>query len=322
MKNEVIELIKNASPDKEGVCMTVGCYKDGKTEFSCWRGEKNLPYISHKYEIGSITKTFTGLLAAKAVIDGKINFEDSINKYITELDQNKYWPTIRELVSHTSGIPMDDYGDLSDEEMETKNDFFNVITREKIVKYLNSLDLKKEKHPAVYSNNGTAAMGIILERVYKNTYVNLVRDLLAELDLKDTSIIEYDENLIKGVGKKGNICDNWIWSPDSALVPAGALISTPEDMIKYGITLLTSDADYIQLAKETQGEYQLTGTRIDAGCFIMHLRDYNIFFHTGGTGCFNTCIAIDETNQSVWTSLSNTYLEDELYLIKCMLKAR
>ena len=63
------------------------------------------------YDIGSITKTYTGLILAQAVIDKKLNLDMDIRKYLDssypnlKLDKNKSI-TLKHLITHTSGLPM------------------------------------------------------------------------------------------------------------------------------------------------------------------------------------------------------------------------
>jgi D-alanyl-D-alanine-carboxypeptidase/D-alanyl-D-alanine-endopeptidase len=58
------------------------------------------------FGIGSVTKVFTGVILAEAVRQGKVNLDDSANNYLPadlQLPTNKI--TLRQLVSHTSGLP-------------------------------------------------------------------------------------------------------------------------------------------------------------------------------------------------------------------------
>lgn len=47
-------------------------------------GSNESPSSNSIYEIGSITKTFTGLLVAKAIVEGRISLNDDICKYLPE----------------------------------------------------------------------------------------------------------------------------------------------------------------------------------------------------------------------------------------------
>ena len=61
------------------------------------------------YEVGSVSKTITGYLVAKAVLEQKIKLEDDIRIYLegnySNLEYNGTPITIRNLITHTSGLP-------------------------------------------------------------------------------------------------------------------------------------------------------------------------------------------------------------------------
>ena len=59
-------------------------------------GEEDKVY---DYEIGSISKTYLGLLFSKAISEGKVQLSDSVSKYLN-LDRDKYYPTIERLLTH------------------------------------------------------------------------------------------------------------------------------------------------------------------------------------------------------------------------------
>ncbi|MDR1308273.1 MAG: serine hydrolase [Treponema sp.] len=81
----------------------VGIIQSGQMSFSVY-GENGtvLPNRKHVYEIGSITKSFTGALFCKAVSEGKANLDDSIDRFL-DLPAKNYYPTIKRLLTHTSG---------------------------------------------------------------------------------------------------------------------------------------------------------------------------------------------------------------------------
>ena len=63
------------------------------------------------YEIGSLTKTFTGLLLAQAVRDGKIALDAPAALYLPQVDPSRLTRngkpvTVRHLATHMSGLPM------------------------------------------------------------------------------------------------------------------------------------------------------------------------------------------------------------------------
>lgn len=69
------------------------------------------PNSNTVYEIGSITKTYTGVLLSQAVYDRKINLDNDVRKYLIGKYPNLVLAngkpiTIRHLITHTSGLPL------------------------------------------------------------------------------------------------------------------------------------------------------------------------------------------------------------------------
>lgn len=77
--------------DKRFHSVSVAVYKNGKSTIKHFGeltiGKGNKPNDSTLYELASVTKTFTGYVAAKAVLDQKINLDDDIRIYLDEPSQ-------------------------------------------------------------------------------------------------------------------------------------------------------------------------------------------------------------------------------------------
>jgi Beta-lactamase len=73
------------------------------------RGGKVLPTSRTIFEIGSITKTMTGVLLAQAVRDKKLQIDDDIRRYLPgkypQLEFGGKPIRVRHLAKHTSGLP-------------------------------------------------------------------------------------------------------------------------------------------------------------------------------------------------------------------------
>lgn len=133
------------------------------------------------YEIGSITKTYTGLLLAQAVYDRKINLDEDVRHYLDGGYPNLVLAggrpiTIRHLVTHTAGLPLlincadmhqavtwqdDCYRRFKQE------DFFNAL------KMVQLIDSSGDNYH--YSGTGLQLIGYILERVYHKSQTELLR---------------------------------------------------------------------------------------------------------------------------------------------------
>ena len=88
----------------------VGVVKDGKVLYKKIFGFANLDYgipvtDSTVFNLASVSKQFTAFLVLLLEKDGKLNLDDTVQKYIPELKSYGHQITIRQLVHHTSGIP-------------------------------------------------------------------------------------------------------------------------------------------------------------------------------------------------------------------------
>ena len=97
------DALKYTTQGKPDARITVGILKDGQAFFTVY-GENGqiLPKVNHVYEIGSLTKTLTAAIIGKAVTEGRIRLDDTIDVYLSLPDRKSY-PTIAELLTHTSG---------------------------------------------------------------------------------------------------------------------------------------------------------------------------------------------------------------------------
>lgn len=135
----------------------------------------NTPNDNTFYEIGSVSKTMTGLLIAKAVKEGKLKLETNIVKYLSEplsqLSPSNNPVTIKQLLTHTSGIPR------GTEELNiNKKD----LSRKTFMLALNTVDTSKSKHQFTYSSAGVELLAYILETVYQTPFDQLLQSVLKQ----------------------------------------------------------------------------------------------------------------------------------------------
>lgn len=211
-------------------------------------GKNNCPNNQTIYEIGSLSKTFAGTLAAKAVREKKLNIEDEIQKYLPENYSNlKYGDQpilVKHLLSHTSGFP----NMLPFEVNTILQNFTNHDTPAKLnelYKNYGQKDFLKDLHEVKidtvpgykysYSSAGSQLIAFILENVYKTKYEKLLTDYLSKnVAMQNTKI-----NLSNQETKKlavGYHSDNSVITSPMPQLPWGAsgnMKSTIPDMVKY-----------------------------------------------------------------------------------------
>ncbi|MES2514789.1 MAG: serine hydrolase, partial [Bacteroidota bacterium] len=99
--------------DTTNKALSLAIVQNGNTLFYNYgeviKNNKQLPSNATIYEIGSLTKTFTGLLLANAITEKKLSLDDDIRKYLpaecAKLMYNNIAITLKHLLTHTSRIP-------------------------------------------------------------------------------------------------------------------------------------------------------------------------------------------------------------------------
>lgn len=226
---------------------SIGIVKDGKTYTRHYgeidKGKGNRANNSTLFEIASITKLFTGILMAKAVLDGKIKLDDDIRKYITGSYPNLQYKgtpvTIKDLVSLKSGFA----SDLPNrkELLKVKNDslVFKLkkldedYTKEKFFSDLKSMKLDTLPGKVYNYNNGTLQLTAhILENVYGKSYETLVKEnVLIPLHLKNTKLYTGQNEIIAHGYNENNVLMPYI--PSSLWNSAGYMKSTLSDLTQF-----------------------------------------------------------------------------------------
>lgn len=145
------------------------------------------------YEIASITKTYTGLLLAQAVRDGKVELDAPVSDYLPDvrpsvLSRNGKAITLRHLATHTSGLPAflacdDETAPVPERiacmEAHDTADFFRRLA---------TVNLRSDPgSDYLYSNAGARLIGLVLERRYHATFPELLeRFVFARTGERDT----------------------------------------------------------------------------------------------------------------------------------------
>lgn len=211
-------------------------------------GKANPPDDTTLYEIGSVSKTFAGLLLANAVLDGKAALDDPIQTYLPAAYPNLQSQgepiRLRHLITHTSNMP----GMLPLQVNSVLKDFTAHATPAKLnaayANYgqrqfwqdLHTVDIKGPLgKDYAYSSAGTELVAHTLETIYGMPYEALLKQwLVREAGMQDTrlSITATDAGRLA----PGYHSDNPAVTTPMPQLPwgaAGNLKSTMPDMAKY-----------------------------------------------------------------------------------------
>lgn len=250
------------------------------------------------YELASITKTYTGLVLAKAVHDKKVELDGDIRVYLQDkqyknLERSGKYITLRHLATHTSGLPKDFA--YSEEDAEkgliidrlsaySKDNFFNDLRR------VNLRSIPGDKFQ--YSNAGTKLTAYILESVYYKPFESLIHEIITAKSGEQNTRFQRNrkgvDNVTTGKNHRGEVMP--LLSPHSWA--EGGLTSTTESITKYLLYQLTSENPEVALSHEL-----LAGESSDHGtAFFWNTYEYDskvqMLYHSGGSLGTSSWLAI------------------------------
>lgn len=189
------------------------------------------------FNIGSLSKQFTGYLVLELILGGRLSLDDKIEKFIPELATHPFGSsTIQQLTNMTGGIP---YNFPAAQFLSTQLSD-RIYSQEEMISAIGSLG--KESKPGekfIYSNLGYNLLGIIISRVEQKPW-SQVLDLriFSPFGMKYTQIEgdrpERPKNLAVGL-----FPIKFLWKTFFLTLPhwnysmikgAGGIVSTVKDM--------------------------------------------------------------------------------------------
>lgn len=251
--------------NKGAVGLSVGVLKDGRmytyTFGSVEKGIQKRPAEQTMFAIASISKTFTGLLLAKADRENKVKLDDDIRKYLDgdypNLEYQGHPIKLWHLISHVSRLPFI-LSDSSEKAGYTRADFYKDLHNVKI-----------DTIPGIkfqYSNSAAQLLGYILEKVYHKSYEALLKEkVTGPLHMNDTKVklrINETANFAKGYNEDGT------YNPQTYtfMEGAGGIKTTAKDMLKYiSLQMDESNPAVLLSHQETWGFDMGGGSRYSCG---------------------------------------------------------
>jgi serine-type D-Ala-D-Ala carboxypeptidase/endopeptidase len=257
--------------NQQTVGLSIGILKDGKAYTynfgTTERGKQHPPSARTLYAIASITKTFTGTLLARAVVEKRVKLDDGVRRYLDgdypNLEYQGQPVRLWQLINHTSGLPRslpENVDSLigQDEDAARRSlkeaVFLEGYTREDFFRDLHRVRLTRVPGEK-FSYSGAAAelLGLVLERVYGKSYEELVRiKITRPLKMNDTKVTLTAGDRARapmGYGAGGA----FIPALSTRFPAAGSLWSTSADMLKYIAWNLAERDEAVKLAHQPAG---------------------------------------------------------------------
>jgi CubicO group peptidase (beta-lactamase class C family) len=239
---ELERLVAREQRDKRLPSITAAVLRDGETVWETTVGDGATP--DTQYRLGSITKTFTAAAIMQLRDAGKLDLEDRLDVHV---EGAVHAPTIRRLLSHTSGLQRETHDDAwLNQKFASVPELLETLDRAEIV-----LPPGARFH---YSNLAFALLGIVVERVSGVVYRDHVEQrLLQPVGLTRTSF-DPDAGAAKGYLVKPYVEGVWHEAPveTGAWIAAGQMWGTVRDLCRWAAFL--ADPDEAILAKRSAEE--------------------------------------------------------------------
>jgi D-alanyl-D-alanine-carboxypeptidase/D-alanyl-D-alanine-endopeptidase len=294
-------VLARIAESQEPACVAVALIEDTtRFVFGCTQDAPPVALDEHSlFEIGSISKAFTGILLADMVLKGEVSLDDPASKYSPPgarlPTRGGREITLRDLATQSSGLPRMPPGFNPADRANPFADF----DADKLYEALGATSLATDIGTQYeYSNFGFMWLSEMLARVGGGTYEEVLRKrVLQPLGMTETLIAMDEaqrERFVDGHDAAGKVVPHWDNAP--ALAGVGGLRSSLADMARFAEAVLgrreTSLKPAIDLA--------LKHERIAAGGMIglaWHLRwsskGTTVAWHNGATAGFHSMLAVD-----------------------------
>lgn len=204
--------------------------------------------LNTTFNIASTTKAITAVAIGQLCEQGKLNYEDSISKFIQEYPKDiANQVTIHHLLTHTSGIELDDYSPFN-QEVEKATSIKDLLNAQ--LHHIDSLNDGRRKDFKVlethdYSNENYALLGVIIERVSGLSFgeyieKNIFKPLGMNYSFADNQkIVDSSNKAIRYTDKNEDykfvdgprrVCHQMI---PSLIDPFGGIYSTSQDLYVF-----------------------------------------------------------------------------------------
>jgi serine-type D-Ala-D-Ala carboxypeptidase/endopeptidase len=290
-----------------GAGVTIGVLKDGERRVFTYGTAKP----DSIFEIGSVTKTFTGLILAQMIQQGKVKPDEPVRDLLppgTAPKPEGAEITLLDLVTQHSGLPrMPDNFQPTDAQNPYADyhaaNLYAFVAKHGLAKPANATFL--------YSNFGFGLLGQALANRAHMTYPELLRsEVIEPLQLKETGIAltpEQQQRFIEGHDAKHNPAHAWDLD---GFAGAGAIRSTAADMLTYLAANLHPDTLHTgtlpaALAMSHELRADVSPAMRIAFAWLSNM-DTGSYWHNGATGGYSSYALFNPKGNYALVVLFNT----------------
>ena len=260
-----------------------------------------------EFEIGSVTKTFTGVLLGQAIEKEEVTLDTTLGDIFGDEAGGAAEITLMQLTTHTSGLPrLEPSGPLTPLIAQVLHTDPYQTSESELLDGLESLDAPKPVDPDAgdgeYSNYGVALLGLALAEAAGTDYPTLLQERIFEpLGMYDSYLPVTREGLAAdaphGYAAGGVPASPWTMNANA---PAGGIRSTAADMTRYVQAVMTGE---LAGAEQATTRHALLREGQEIG-FNWMLRvpdagEKHVILHNGGTGGFSSIVGFTPEGEAL-----------------------
>jgi CubicO group peptidase (beta-lactamase class C family) len=263
------------------------------------------------FEIGSLSKCFTGLLLANSIHRGEVKIDDQVGTFLPLAGAEVSTATLEDLATHYSGLPR-----TSTKPLDVARGLLTTLDAGNPYPYSVDDLIGQAKADAggrgepAYSNVGAALLGQALARKAGKSYPDFLRErLLQPLDLQETHVPTATEGAAPpGYSSGGRKEKPWI---QDGYAPAGGIVSSAGDLSLLAQSVLRGNGVEALAPRRDFEE----GDRIGLFWLTSPLpgTDRNMVWHNGGTGGYRSFIGIDLEKKRAVVVLSDVAVDVDAF---------
>ena len=272
------------------------------------------------FEIGSITKTFTGVLLANEVVNGELKLDDPLQNLlpegVTAPTRNGQSINLVHLANHSSSLPRIP-NNLTPSSSSNR---YGNYTKKQLYDLLNSYVLTRDIGSKFdYSNLGMGLLGTVLADKNNMGYEDLMLKVIAKpLGMENTRItLSPEMEKVLANGHNGGVeVESWKWE-NHTLAGAGAINSTAEDMLKYLAANMGIEKSELYPAMKLSHKYSGSGDGVmlkaGLGWLTTNVEGVDVIWHDGGTGGYMSFAGFTKDgNKGVVVLTNSTGFPDDI----------
>jgi CubicO group peptidase (beta-lactamase class C family) len=263
---------------------------------------------NHVLGIASMSKQFMGMATLILVSEGKIDLDKDVRDYLPDLPIGNREIQIKQLLSHTSGLP----------ELTQNKEFMRNIAEKHTVQQIINIGLKGEyrSQPGekyIYCNTGYSIMTALIEKQSGMSYSDFLKEKIFDpLNMNNTYSCDYNHDASNAVQRYSLDSTGYHAATImhfSNLIGGGGIVSNVQDMAKWGMALISGKnlpVNYTNIWKPiflNSGE----STGYGLGMGVSEYKGRSFYYHPGMGDGMNSVNLIFKKEKITITVIRNVF---------------